>query len=240
MRNPTYDRAFTLIELLVVISIVSLLVGILLPALQKARKAARAAQCLSSQRQIAIGMETYLTENKSHFPIANPSDWHERWTTLLAEKYRLGKAIFYCPEDIERKVMDFDDLTTPLGNRYVSYGYNISGLGFNTGGGKPDPFTGSNVTIFSARQDLIVKPGQTLLTVDANLTSLPNHGGYYVAVPDISVWSNFLPFSRHEDGANVSFLDGHAGRKAIVDLILPDQPALSIPINRYQLWSPVR
>ena len=51
--------AFTLIEVLVVISIITLLVGILLPALSSARRAGQAAKCKSNQRQLGIGMSVY-------------------------------------------------------------------------------------------------------------------------------------------------------------------------------------
>lgn len=55
-------RAFTLIELLVVISIVSILMAILLPALASARQSARAAICMSNQRQIGQCLAMYVTE----------------------------------------------------------------------------------------------------------------------------------------------------------------------------------
>jgi len=68
-RHPT-NAAFTLIELLVVISIISLLIAFLLPALGQARDAARAAQCASGMRQLGIGMLSYVSENNDRMPYA--------------------------------------------------------------------------------------------------------------------------------------------------------------------------
>lgn len=59
---------FTLIELLVVISIVALLIGMLLPALKKAKETARRAVCLSNLRQINNGLHVYASEYEGHFP----------------------------------------------------------------------------------------------------------------------------------------------------------------------------
>jgi prepilin-type N-terminal cleavage/methylation domain-containing protein/prepilin-type processing-associated H-X9-DG protein len=64
---------FTLIELLVVISIIALLIAILLPALQKAREAARITKCLSNERQIGIGFELYIQESdEGRYPLWSP------------------------------------------------------------------------------------------------------------------------------------------------------------------------
>ncbi len=59
---------FTLIELLVVISIISLLVAILLPALTQARKAGVAAQCMANQRGLGSALMLYCSDNKGWTP----------------------------------------------------------------------------------------------------------------------------------------------------------------------------
>ena len=73
-------KGFTLIELLVVISIIVLLMALLLPALSRARKQARAVVCQSHLRQWGTLMATSVSENGGRFPTAKREDPYWGWS----------------------------------------------------------------------------------------------------------------------------------------------------------------
>jgi prepilin-type N-terminal cleavage/methylation domain-containing protein/prepilin-type processing-associated H-X9-DG protein len=98
-------KGFTLIELLVVIAIIAILAAILLPALARAREAARRASCQSNLKQFGVIFKMYAGENDSQFPppMTHRPRWNAHLQAFAAESlypdYWNDISIAICPSD---------------------------------------------------------------------------------------------------------------------------------------------
>ena len=133
-QKTTFSIAFTLVELLVVITIIGLLAGLAVPAINGGLKSAKAGACLSNLHQIGVATMAYAADNSFKLPDAGASS--PEWATTLASFVSTGtkskKSIFVCP-GCEKPVEDGTTTTVA-----VTYGMH-SGL-------MPKGSTASNIT----------------------------------------------------------------------------------------------
>jgi len=202
--------AFTLIELLVVIAIIAILAAMLLPALAKAKMRAQTAQCISNLKQLQLCWHLYaldhagnLVANKAQTPIATtePDSWiagsakFDNTPTNLQRSaffpYNTSLGIYHCPSDVSLVTG-----TTML--RFRSYGMSYPWMNGDPG------------FIEIARKEVeVIHPTPSLASVlwGENEDSIDN-GGFGILPAGNWSWWNW-PASRHNNGCNMSYADGH-------------------------------
>jgi prepilin-type N-terminal cleavage/methylation domain-containing protein/prepilin-type processing-associated H-X9-DG protein len=206
-------NAFTLVELLVVLAIIGLLVALLLPAVQRARAAARRSHCLSNLHQIGIGMLQYINVHHGHFPWTSHGDptgtYHAdntlSWIISVAPYLENVDSVRLCPEDVAGAQSistgtSASSITSYLINEYVSFpttdGYAVLNINQMKG-------TQKLIVLFEGSDTRLITEDH----VDTSQWYLPFDVAHGLA------WSMMLKDitpTRHGDCSNYLYADGHS------------------------------
>ena len=197
------DPGFTLVEMLVVIAIIAIVLALLLPALDKARRDANAIICASNLRQWGMATQLYANENDGYLPrrgqgvgptgiIDRPTDWFNALPPFLHQQPYMDlvaddaipqpgqSSIWVCPQ-----ASDFP------GTYYWSYAMNMA-------------LSVWEANQFNGQPNIISQVGDP-----ATMVLFTDAPGNYCSVFPSSQSGGYNPVPRHDNKVNICFLDDH-------------------------------
>jgi prepilin-type N-terminal cleavage/methylation domain-containing protein/prepilin-type processing-associated H-X9-DG protein len=238
VRRPRHQSAFTLIELLVTVGIIAMLIGLLLPAINSARRAAQKAECATNMHKLTSAWAQYANVNRGALVLAGFSGhWSNQpydgqilamsWIATGSDTDQIRKGaiwpftqsirIYKCPGDPGEPLRSYAAnvfVSGPLGEvawKQDAWGPNISRL---------EQIRNASETVW--------------LIEEASPTQLG-----FIIPPLGDQWLN-KPAAFHRDGLNLSFTDGHVeyyrfadGKKPGPDDLKRFQAWIGVNLNRY-------
>jgi prepilin-type N-terminal cleavage/methylation domain-containing protein/prepilin-type processing-associated H-X9-DG protein len=220
--SPARRRCFTLIELLVVVAIIGILAAMLLPALSKAKAAAKRIKCASNLHQIGVALRLYVDEFRKYpvfgdphaFP--SPNTRNAFWDYQILPYASGNMAIFMCPVGTNSDIAtnwSFRDITGLLWpNR--SYGYNAHGVGsefYDAGMGTVSLGLDGVFSFYSKMNVFLPESG---VRAPADMIASADYDPFFDDDGDGDLhpewlFSAVLTGKRHNRRANVLFCDAH-------------------------------
>ena len=224
-RSVLYPRGFTLIELLVVIAIIAVLAALLLPVLSRAKRQAANAACLNHLKQLGLCLHLYTCDNEDYvvpndLPFDPGASWcpgNTRWDVDpsniqngLLFRYNNSAAIYHCPAD-QSTVETWDGQKLPqLRTRSYCLSQSINGFraAMNT-----DTNGGNSITPCFRKLTEVQNPSPTecIAFLDVHEDDISDSKFTMPTLAFLQGVTNWmdLPANRHNQGCNLSFMDGH-------------------------------
>ena len=182
-------RGFTLIELLVVIAIIAILAAILFPVFARARENARRSSCQSNLKNIGMGIIQYTQDSDELYLPEQNSD-NKTFVTML-QPYVTSRKLFVCPSAPTATVTlaDSQDSGTEKDGAWTAFG-DSGTYGLNSDFAQSEPEALSNLE----------KPAEAHMAFDCS---------WYESLDTLSPGGTIQEATRHFDGVNIGYADGH-------------------------------
>ena len=245
-------KAFTLVELLIVIGIIAVLIAILLPALNGARRHAQEIKCRANLRSLGQGLAMY-NNSTGYFPGCYVLNTHVVWAPRLRVFLNGERGSFLCPARDPDRFTWTDELVAgnvaadrgmtkygyDLGERMLnltrtpfSYGYN----GGVTDGRRPPLSLSGDVTPDASWADRELRV--TRVRVPSEMIAIADGQGDGEGDPWILMGreGGARVGTVHRGGANVLFCDGHVEWYRFEDITLPPNPTEDENRRVLPLW----